>query len=74
MNPCTRHRAANILPTFTPSRKLNPHRPSPRQHLPRCPNGFIDLGAEEVEALLRGTIAPDVWQSLLARAGELLDQ
>lgn len=34
---------------------------------------FVDLGAEEVVALLRETVAPSLWQAVLNRAGELLD-
>ncbi|MER7591804.1 UvrD-helicase domain-containing protein [Micromonospora sp. NPDC127501] len=34
---------------------------------------FVDLAAEEVVALLRGTVAPNLWESVLARAGEILD-
>ncbi|WP_327032713.1 ATP-binding domain-containing protein [Micromonospora ureilytica] len=35
---------------------------------------FVDLGAEEVVALLKETVAPNLWQAVLDRAGELLDQ
>jgi DNA helicase IV len=34
---------------------------------------FVDLGAEEVAALLRETVAPNLWKAVLARAAELLD-
>ncbi len=33
---------------------------------------FVDLAAEEVVTLLRGTVAPNLWAPVLARAGELL--
>ncbi|MDH6462764.1 DNA helicase IV [Micromonospora sp. A200] len=44
--------------------------PSPRPASRR----FVDLGAEEVVALLRETVAPSLWHAVLSRAGELLDQ
>lgn len=39
----------------------------------RVSQRFVDLAAEEVVALLRETVAPNLWESVLARAGEILD-
>ncbi|WP_328423964.1 UvrD-helicase domain-containing protein [Micromonospora sp. NBC_00389] len=44
--------------------------PQPRGHVSQR---FVDLAAEEVVALLRETVAPNLWKSVLARAGEVLD-
>ncbi|WP_422745605.1 HelD family protein [Micromonospora sp. WMMD754] len=46
------------------------HAPSPRGNVSQR---FIDLAAEEVVTLLRETVAPNLWKSVLTRAGEVLD-
>ncbi|SIN35625.1 hypothetical protein SAMN04489832_5838 [Micromonospora cremea] len=47
-----------------------PNAPPPRGHVSQR---FVNLAAEEVVALLRETVAPNLWKSVLARAGEILD-
>ncbi|WP_319462719.1 HelD family protein [Micromonospora sp. RTP1Z1] len=58
------------VPTFSEQKTSNGTQPSSRPASRR----FVDLGAEEVVALLKETVAPSLWHAVLNRAGELLDQ
>lgn len=57
--------------TTGPRPAVEPSRPTPqRRHVSQR---LVDLAAEEVVAVLRETVAPNLWKSVLVRAAEVLD-